>query len=344
MKPNPLVFPYGNPLVGGLIKQQPRDFEVVEELGFEPSGEGEHLFLEIEKTGLTTAQLVDRVARDYALQPRAIGYSGLKDKNAVTTQWLSLHLPGREAPAREAAGDGYRVLRARRHRGKLRRGTHRANFFRVTLREVEALPAATREQIAALRACGMANYFGPQRFGRARDNVEQALAQLGSRQLKPRRRSLLISALRSHLFNQVLSRRIAAGLWDEPLDGDVFMLRGSHSIFSEPPTAELRRRFAELDIAATASLYGDGPERLGGEALRIERRVFDENREIRTCLDRLRVKRQMRALRVVAESFEYDYAAGARCLRLQLRLPAGSYLTSLLGHFIAVTEPDQADF
>lgn len=344
MKPDPLLFPYGSPLVRGLIKQHPRDFEVVEQLGFEPSGEGEHLFLEIEKTGLTTAQLVDRIARDYALHPRAIGYSGLKDKNAVTTQWLSLHLPGRATPAPGMAGDGYRVLRARRNRGKLRRGVHRANFFRVTLREVEALPQATREQIAALRTGGMANYFGPQRFGRARDNVEQALTQLGARRLPPRKRSLLISALRSHLFNQVLSRRIAAGYWSEPLDGDVFMLRGSHSIFSEPPTAGLRRRFAELDIAATASLYGDGPERLGGEALRIERRVLDENREITACLDRLRVKRQMRALRVVPESFEYDYDAGARRLRLQLRLPAGSYLTSLLEHFVTVAEPAQADF
>ena len=344
MKQEPLVYPYGSPLISGLIKQQPRDFEVVEELGFEPTGEGEHLFLEIEKTGLTTAQLVDRIARDYSLHPRAIGYSGLKDKNAVTRQWLSLHLPGKPSPARAAAGDGYRVLQARRNRRKLGRGTHRANFFRVTLREVGALPASTREQMEALRESGMANYFGQQRFGRARDNVEQALAQLGARRLQPRKRSLLISALRSHLFNQVLSRRIGEGHWDEPLDGDVFMLRGSHSIFSESPTAELRRRFAELDIAATASLYGDGTERLGGEALRIERRVLAENREITACLDRLRVSRQMRALRVAPEAFEYEYDAGARRLRLQLRLPAGSYLTSLLAHFVAAAEPDQADF
>lgn len=326
------------------MKTRPKDFVVFEELGFEPSGQGEHLFLQVEKTGLTTPQLVERIAGDFALHPRHIGYSGLKDKNAQTTQWLSLHLPGREAHIRSAGGDGYRILRTKRNRSKIRRGTHKSNFFHITLRGVETLTDSTIEQLQALGDLGMANYFGAQRFGRAQDNVEQALAQLGSSRLKRARRGILMSSLRSFLFNQVLSRRISLGHWREPLDGDVFMLRGSHSIFSEPLNRELRRRYAGLDISSTASLYGSGSSRLDGEALRIERQVFDENEAITSCLDRLDVRRQMRSLRVLPEDFEYDYDAAGKIMRLQMRLPAGSYLTSLLAHFIAAKEAGQDTF
>lgn len=339
-----LVYPYGSALVSGLIKSTPEDFEVIEELGFEPSGEGEHLFLQVEKRGLTTPQLVERIARDYALHPRQIDYSGLKDKHAKTTQWLSLHLPGQELAQQPAEASDYRILRARRNRSKLRRGAHKFNYFRITVRAVEALPPATLAQIRALNEHGMANYFGPQRFGRSQDNVEQALARLSRGRLKRTRRGLLISSLRSYLFNQVLARRIRLGHWLEPLDGDVFMLRGSHSIFSEAPDQALRKRYAELDISSSASLYGSGSSRLAGTAQSIEQQVLDENGEITACLDRLGVKRQMRSLRVALDAFEYAYDAAETTLQLQVRLPAGSYLTSLLAHFISVSETDQPVF
>ncbi len=344
MKHEDLVYPYGVAHVTGLIKSCPEDFRVVEELGFEPSDEGEHLFLLVQKSALTTPELVDRIARDYSIHPRQIGYSGMKDKNALTTQWLSLHLPGQSAAASPAGGDGYRVLRALRNRSKLRRGTHKFNFFSICVRAVDALPGASLAQLDDLARQGIANYFGAQRFGRRQDNVTRALAQLDQPGLKRARKSILLSSLRSYLFNQVLARRIARGYWTQPLDGDVFMLRGSHSIFSASLDAALSERFAEMDISSTASLYGNGESRLSGAALQLEQQVFDENGEITNCLDRQGVSRQMRSLRVVVEDFAYEYDAGERCLRLELRLPAGSYLTSLLDHFIRVSEPGQARF
>ncbi len=329
-----LVYPYGRPCLEAVFKSIPEDFCVCEELGFEPDGDGEHLLLLIEKTALTTAQLIDRIARDYAVAARSIGYCGLKDRQAVAQQWLSLHLPGKPAPEPPAAGDGYRVLAQARHRRKLRPGTHRTNFFRIRLREVESGTDELDARLQRIRREGFANYFGAQRFGRAQDNVEQALRRLDDKRLARRRRGLLISALRGFLFNRILCRRIESGYWERPLDGDVFMLRGSRSIFTASIDAAIRERFSRLEIASTASLYGDGKCLLSGRARDLEAAIFAEHREITTCLERQGARLQMRALRVAPERFDYAFDAEQKTLDLSFALPPGSYATSLIDHFM----------
>jgi tRNA pseudouridine13 synthase len=328
------VYPYGSPVINGVLKSTPADFQVNEELGFEPDGEGEHHFLLVEKTGLSTPELITRIAHDYSLHPRLVGYSGLKDKHARTTQWLSLHLPGKSLPAGKSAGDGYRILQQARHRRKLRPGTHKFNAFQLCLREVKKLPGQTIAQINSITRQGFANYFGAQRFGRRQDNVKQALAQLANRRLQRSRRSILLSSLRSYLFNQILAQRISGGHWGKPLAGDVFMLRGSHSIFKDEINADLLARYQQLDIASTASLYGMGRNQITDEAQAFEEQVFAQHEDITGCLDRQGMKLQMRALRAVVDDFSYDYDAEKRNLSLKLTLPAGSYVTSMLEHFI----------
>ena len=342
MNPFELACPYGPALLKGVIRAETADFEVVEDLGFEPCGDGEHLLLQIEKTGLSTQELVARIARDYSIAPRRIGFSGLKDKHAVTTQWLSLHLPGETREPHPQAADGYRVLRAERHRSKLRRGTHKTNLFRLKLREVGEFPADSLAQLDAIASGGMANYFGEQRFGRGQDNVRQALTQLDRGRGGRQRRSLLLSALRSHLFNEVLATRIREDCWRLPLDGDVFMLRGSHSIFSAAVDETILQRIDSLDISPTASLCGSGRSLLGGEAERLEARIHAQYPEIVECLRRQDAKLQMRPLRVAVEDFEFDYDGSSRMLSLQARLPAGSFMTSLLHHFVRYTAAAQA--
>ncbi|MBT8437940.1 MAG: tRNA pseudouridine(13) synthase TruD [Gammaproteobacteria bacterium] len=337
MVPEP-VYPYGPPVTAGILKSRPSEFRVSEELGFEPSGEGEHLFLLVEKEGLGTHELISRVARDYSLDPGLIGYSGLKDKHALTRQWLSLHRPGKKPPAELFQGDGYRVLRQASHNRKLRPGTHRYNSFEVYLREVSEFPDQTRQQISAVTRQGFANYFGRQRFGRQQDNVAQALEQLPGRRLKRSRKSILLSSLRSHLFNLILARRISLGHWDLPLEGDVFMLRGSRSIFSETLDARLIERFQALDISSTASLYGCGQVLLTGQPQAIEAQVFADCDAITRCLDQHGARLQMRALRAVVDNFSYDYDAENQSLLLKLDLPAGCYVTNVLDHFITLQD------
>ena len=329
-----LHYPYGKPLISGLFKSRAEDFIVTEELGFEPNGEGEHLFLFIEKVGLSTHELINRIAEIYGLRPRDIGYSGLKDKHALCRQWLSLHLPGKDANPSSDTGDDFKILKALRNRSKLRPGTHKSNHFEICLREVSSLPEVSKLQLSSIEKSGFANYFGEQRFGRNQDNVQQALKHLVRGRVPRQRKSLLISSLRSFLFNQILSRRLQLGHWELPLDGDVFMLRGTRSIFSETVDQALLERYQTMDISTSASLYGSGRSLMSGQAAEIEKTVFTEHPAVTQCLEGQSAKLEMRAIRVEPREFEYQYDCGQEILKMRLSLPAGSYLTSLLDHFI----------
>ena len=330
--------PYGKPTCSGLLKSAAEDFEVTEELGFTPDGNGEHLYLFVEKTGLGTHELIDSLSRLTGLPTRQIGYSGLKDKHALTRQWLSLHLPGTELDISVPADANYRILEQHRNSRKLRVGTHRFNRFNVILREVENWNEKSLRRLQQVSREGMANYFGEQRFGRKQDNVEQALAQLGGKRLSRQKRSLYLSALRSELFNQVLSSRISQGIWDHPLPGDSFMLRGSRSFFSAPVDNDIEERYRRLDISSCGSLYGAGDSPLSGESLELEEAVFDENPQIVSVLREQKVRRQMRPQRVAVEDLDYHYDQQQRLLVISCRLPAGSYFTSLLDHVITTRQ------
>ncbi|MFT5218201.1 MAG: tRNA pseudouridine13 synthase [Planctomycetota bacterium] len=327
-------FPYGPATITGRIKSQPEDFRVVEELGFLPEGQGEHLFLYIEKSGLTTPDLIDLIAADFGISSRQISQSGLKDKVAVTCQWLSLHLPGGQKDFEFPAIGNYRILDHGWHSKKLRPGTHKSNLFEIVIREVEGVSAVSLQQISDIQQKGFANYFGEQRFGQKQDNVEQALRQLSKPRLSRHRKSIYISSLRSFLFNEVLSQRIQAGLWLEPQAGDVFMLAGTRSIFSDAIDTELVQRFDSLDISATGSLYGSGDSRLEGVALEIESEVFARYPQIISRLEQQGAKSQMRSLRVIAQDLQVDFDEPLKQLSLKVSLPRGSYLTTLLQHFI----------
>lgn len=333
-----LIYPYGEPLQTGVIKSQTDDFRVIENLGFEPCGEGEHLFLYIEKTNLTTQDLIEQIAREFSIKPRDIGYSGLKDKHAVTQQWLSLHLPGQMNSLDILSSSHYTLLQHGWHNKKIRSGSHRSNTFEVIVRGVAKLSDQTKQQINDAKAFGMANYFGEQRFGVRQDNVERAIHtftnERRTRKLSRTKRSLYISALRSFLFNQILSRRLEQDHWLQPLQGDVYMLSGSHSIFSDAIDSNILDRYQQQDISSAASLFGDGDSMLSDNALAIEDAVFHQYPEIVGCLAAQKVKRQMRTTRVTVEGFNVVHDAETQSLTVSATLPSGCFFTTLLQHFI----------
>lgn len=331
-------YPYGKPCQTGAIKSRPEDFRVIENLGFEPCGEGEHLFLHIEKTNLTTQDLVEQVAREFSVKPRDIGYSGLKDKLAVTQQWLSVHLPGQMNSTEIPESSHYKLLQHNWHNKKIRPGSHRSNSFEVIVKNIDELSEHTQQQIDELTSFGVANYFGEQRFGSQQDNVERAIHtftnERRTRKLSRTKRSLYISALRSFLFNQILSCRIELGHWKEPLNGDVFMLSGTHSIFCESVNDEISERFARQDLSSTASLFGIGDRLLEAEALAIESEVLSQYEDIVKCLTDQKSKLQMRSTRIAVENFTVEHDAETLTLNVKVTLPAGCYFTTLLAHFI----------
>src|SRR5690554_5709471 len=209
-----LDFPraWGAPAGAALFKLAPEDFEVEEVLGFTPDGEGDHLCLLIEKSGLTTPEAAALLARHYGVSAREVGWAGLKDKQGVTRQWLSLKVGlGPILPEAPPATPRLRVLELRRNGRKIRTGSHRGNRFRIVLRAAAggalAIPA---ERLAQVSREGVPNYFGPQRFGRAGDNVARAERLFAGVEKTRDRflRGILISAARAWLFNHLLARRV----------------------------------------------------------------------------------------------------------------------------------------
>ncbi|HSH56477.1 MAG TPA: tRNA pseudouridine(13) synthase TruD [Halomonas sp.] len=322
----------------GEYRARPEDFLVEEALDFVPEGEGEHLWLYIEKRGLTTAMAVKELARLCEASPRAVGYSGMKDRVAVTRQWLSVQLPGREAPAglREAlAASGVRVLEMARHPRKLKRGVHRANRFRLRLTGPAVADAGLVQRWECLLERGVPNYFGPQRFGPDGRNLLRARSLL-ARGWRKRddRDGMLLSAARSFLFNELLAARIREGSWDRLLPGEVANLDGSASQFGvEVPDAELEVRAARLDLHPSGVLWGVGGSVAGSEALVREEHLASRFPGLCAGLEAAGVRLGRRPLRLRLAEACLERGDGE--LWLTFTLPRGAFATALLRELIA---------
>ncbi len=221
-----LDFPraYGELNASAIFRDLPEDFKVDEDLGFEPLGVGEHVYLQILKRGENTAWVAGKIAELANVSVNDIGYAGRKDRHAVTTQWFSVYLPKNAEPDWALLNsDSVYVIRVARHQQKLRRGDHCQNYFVIRLRDVQTNDRAIlEEKIHKVLALGVPNYFGEQRFGFNGNNLVEAEAILvgGKRYKDKQKRGLMLSAGRSYLFNQVLAARVLAGNWQQLMSGD----------------------------------------------------------------------------------------------------------------------------
>jgi tRNA pseudouridine13 synthase len=336
------IFPYGAPVATGTLKASVEDFKVDEVLGFEPSGSGEHLLLQVEKRDVNTTDLVDILAGDYGLHPKHIGYCGLKDKRAITRQWFSLQLPGKMESTEIPLSNHYQVCQSGWHHRKLKRGSHQANRFEIRITEVLGWSEISQQQVQSVVQSGMANYFGRQRFGQQQDNVDRGLVALSNprkrKRLTRNKRGMYLSALRAHLFNAILSERINRGDWGNPIDGDIFMLRGSHSIFTAAIDPAIVDRFQSMDISSTASLAGKDATDFTEDTQLLEEYIFDKFSEVRNCLSEQDIETQLRVIRLPIDKLEFDYDAELACLTVAAELSSGCYMTTLLDHFIKTNQ------
>ena len=326
-----LPYAHGGPPASGVLRAEVDDFRVDEVLGFEPSGSGEHAFLTIEKRGANTEWVARQLARAAGVAPVAVGFAGLKDRHAVTRQVFTVQLAGRADPDWSAlAIPGVEVVSAVRHNRKLKRGAHRGNRFRIRLRDVRGDRAAVEQRLAALRDRGVPNYFGEQRFGRDGGNVALAQALFEGRRVPREQRGIALSAARSELFNDVLARRVLDATWDRALDGEVWMLDGTHAIFG-PQTHDddLARRLAAFDVHPTGPLWGAGELRSTGAVRDLERAAIEPDIALAHGLEREGLAQERRALRLVARGFSHAWEGGDR-LVVEFGLGAGSFATALL--------------
>ncbi|MBN8214132.1 MAG: tRNA pseudouridine(13) synthase TruD [Xanthomonadales bacterium] len=337
---------HGEAVLTARIRSVPEDFAVEEIDAFDASGAGEHLLLTVEKRGMNTAFAAKRIAAWAGVAESAIGYAGLKDRHALTRQRFSVWIPKRISPDIDALqSDDLRVLDAQWHARKLPRGALAGNRFVLTLREVQGDCVAIETRLRAIAERGVPNYFGEQRFGRGGDNVSKALSMFAGRRVAREERGHLLSAARSELFNRVLGARVEAACWDVGLDGEVWMLDGSRSVFGPEPWSEaLAERLARFDIHPSGPLWGRGELRSQGEAQALELSTLEGAPldALRAGLERAGLEQERRALRLRPQALSFDWPE-TRTLVLRFGLPAGCYATTVLaelGKVIAETWRD----
>ncbi|MBN8727447.1 MAG: tRNA pseudouridine(13) synthase TruD [Xanthomonadales bacterium] len=322
---------HGGAVISARFKLEPEDFEVEEIPGFEPSGNGEHAWLEVEKRGANTEWVAARLAEFAGVPPSAVGFAGLKDRQALTRQAFTVQLPGQADPDWSAlAVPGVRVLSATRHARKLKRGALRGNRFRIRLREITGDRDAVPARLERIAAHGVPNYFGEQRFGRDGGNLELARALFAGRRLGRAQRGFALSAARAEIFNAAAAARVAEGSWDQPLDGEVWMLEGSHSVFGPEPWSEaLAGRLASGDIHPTGPMWGRGELRSEGAARALERDVAATHADLAAGLEAAGLAQERRALRLPVGALDWAWE-GDDMLLLAFELGPGSFATAVL--------------
>lgn len=321
---------HGAPLFEGRIKAEVADFVVDERLGYELTGDGEHVFLRVEKSGANTAWVARQLGAFAGVSVRDVGYAGLKDRHAVTRQWFSVKMPvkqSRDWSTFEA--EGVRILESIRHRRKLKRGAHEGNEFRITIRSESVPRSAVRDRIGLIASAGIPNYFGAQRFGRDAGNLELARSLATDNRLSRRDLGFALSAARSFLFNEILSRRVADGTWSDLLDGDVCNLDGTGSVFRvEEIDDALLARLAALDVHPTGAMWGEGDLTSSNVTASLEREIARKHNDLVSGLEQHRVSMARRALRCRVADIDVEFGDGV--IEVGFALGRGCFATSVL--------------
>ena len=327
---------YGEACGTALLKAVAEDFQVDEVLDIPLAGEGEHLWLWVEKRELNTEDAAKRIARAAGVPLRMISYAGLKDRQALTRQWFSLHLPGKLDPDLSAAVDAsLSILKQVRHSRKLQRGAHAANGFTLRLTQLQADHAALDARLTQIAAQGIPNYYGLQRFGFEGGNLAHARHFAEGKSLPEKRnvRSRVLSAARSYLFNRVLAERVAAGIWNQALPGDLLAFTDSRSFFPAGEAECSDPRLAILDLHPTGPLWGAGDSAAGGVALALEQQLAEQEKLLVDWLAEAGMTHERRILRLPIGGLTWHYPE-PDILQLQFVLPAGCFATVLVRELV----------
>jgi tRNA pseudouridine13 synthase len=316
------------------MKRQADDFIVTEIDKVSPSGTGEHIWLKIQKMDANTDWVAAQLARIAGVKKRDVGFAGLKDRKAITTQWFSIYLPKGDVPTSTWLAElpqGVKLLKETRHDRKLRRGTLKGNHFSIIIRNCVFDGAELALLVEQVRTQGMPNYFGKQRFGHDYRNIVMVKQWFqGDARVKARnKRSIYLSAARSWIFNHILATRIEQGTWNKAIVGDVFMLQGSHSCFVDDGDELIQQRIDTGNIHPTAALWGSGALNSHADMLKIEQSISSMEPILCKGLEEHGLKQERRAMRVAIADLAFD-VLDEHTLRFEFSLPPGSYATVLL--------------
>jgi tRNA pseudouridine13 synthase len=333
---------HGDPPGTATLRARAEDFIVDEQLGFAPAGTGPHALLRVRKRGANTDWVARQLAALAGVRPMDVGFAGLKDRHAVTTQWFTVPLERAPLERRTAgawlgtSGPDFEVLEAHAHHRKLPRGALDANRFELRLRDWRGDRALLRERLETVAREGVPNYFGPQRFGRQQSNLRPYLQ-------RSRLGEYAISAGRSLVFNAVLARRVELGSWNRLAAGDLANLDARGSIFPVTvPDDELRARTATQELHPTGPLWGSGTPDTGGEVRDLESEVSARYVAVLEGLGTVRMDNARRPLRLAVRDLQWEFEA-ADVLRLSFLLRAGGYATTVMRELIVAAAEPSAD-
>ncbi|MFZ9034691.1 MAG: tRNA pseudouridine(13) synthase TruD [Francisellaceae bacterium] len=321
----------------GVLKQHITDFIVDEELGFSLTGEGEHIWLYIEKEGRNTQDVIRDIARFSGLKRSDIGYSGLKDKHATTRQWLSLYYPGKQdIDWQHFDSEGVRLLIIKRHNKKLKIGTHKSNHFHIIIRDLNYRHDDIKQRLESISQNGFINYYGQQRFGR--DNLEKAQAFIdGQIKLKNHKdRGFLFSVIRSFLYNRYIDKRLETFGRLEPLNGDIVGFCDGRTFFrvQEGDIPDIQARLTQKELAVAAPLIGK-PGKLfyEDEALAFYQ-DFNQKHDAMVAFLKADFELAFRPMICHPQQLSFDFDETENLLTLNFSLPSGAFATTLIDQLI----------
>lgn len=336
---------YGEPLGSAVLKATAEDFQVDEVLDIPLSGDGEHLWLWVEKRGLNTEEAARRIAKAAGVPLRTVSYAGLKDRQALTRQWFSVQLPGKADPDLSAAeNDTLKILKTSRHKRKLQRGAHAANGFTLRLTQLDADKETLQQRLELISKQGVPNYFGSQRFGWQGGNLGEARDYAARKALPEQRnvRSRLLSTARSYLFNQVLAARVVDGSWQRAQVGDLLAFTDSRSFFQAGEAECNDPRLAILDLHPTGPLWGEGESATTHATHVLEQSIAAREADLRDWLVRAGMSHERRILRLPIGRLTWHYPE-PDILQLEFVLPAGCFATVLVRELVDLVPLGQTD-
>lgn len=345
---------HGDSLGQGRIKSVADDFIVEEQLGFELSGEGEHHLLWVEKTNTNTAFVAEQLAAFSGISLRDISYAGRKDKFARTRQFFSVYQGKHPCPDwQKFEHSNIRILSTTRHNKKLRTGALQGNKFSLIIRDLANINEdSLAQRLQDIQQCGVPNYFGQQRFGEMHTkngiilngNLALGMRMCQGEKINNRnKRSMAISALRSYLFNEVVSHRLSEKLHTSCLLGDALQLSGSNSYFvvsAEDDMNSLSTRLQSKDIQITAPLIGSGAVVVKDDAKKLEDLVLNRHADIVKVLSSVGLKHERRPIVVYPKDMHWTLTASK--LTLSFTLPSGCFATAVIREILDTSAQQNA--
>ena len=330
------------------IRGQIDHFQVIEQLPFEADGSGGHVWLKIQKQGFNTDFVANELAKFSGMPQVAVGYAGMKDRHAITTQWFSVNLEGHQEPNwSEFEQEGIKIVEQTRHGKKLKRGVLAGNHFKLTLSNIKGEQALWQESLELIQQQGVPNYFGEQRFGHQMGNLYRVehWFSTGKAPRKRNQKSIYLSAARSWLFNLVVGQRVADNNWHKPLLGDVMLLAGTKAstFIVDVVDEDLNQRVNSMDIHPTAVMWGRGEPLVQADSLALEQAVLAGWTVWKTGLEKAGMKQERRSLRLFPKDFTWQFLDNDQ-LVLDFFLTAGCYATSVMRELAVISDVQQRNF